>query len=142
MAEPVIDAQPLCASGELAERGLAVLFDVTLWRAPARAFALRFDGQVVAYMNRCAHVPTEMDWQPGQFLDLDKRWIICSIHGAVYEPADGHCVAGPCIGGRLMRIDTKEREGTVYWYPSRDIQPVVFDDAEPATGGTPESTPP
>ena len=35
---------------------------------PARAFALRFDGRVVAYLNRCAHVPTEMDWQPGQFL--------------------------------------------------------------------------
>jgi nitrite reductase/ring-hydroxylating ferredoxin subunit len=132
---------PLCASADLSERGQAVVFDVLLWRAPARAFALRFDGQVVAYMNRCAHVPTEMDWQAGHFLDLDKRWIICSIHGAAYEPANGHCVAGPCAGGRLMPIATAEREGTVYWYPSRDIQPVVFDDAAPAAGTAPESTP-
>jgi hypothetical protein len=44
----------------------------TCWStvAPARAFALRFDGRVVAYLNRCAHVPTEMDWQPGEFLDM------------------------------------------------------------------------
>jgi Rieske [2Fe-2S] domain len=86
-------------------------------------------------------VPTEMDWQAGQFLDLDKRWIICSIHGAVYEPANGHCVAGPCNGGRLIAIATEEREGVVYWYPSRDIQPVVFDDVAPTAGAAPESTP-
>jgi nitrite reductase/ring-hydroxylating ferredoxin subunit len=61
-----------------------------------RAFALRFDGTVRAYLNRCVHVPTELDWQPGEFLDLDKRWILCSIHGASYEPADGRCVGGPC----------------------------------------------
>jgi hypothetical protein len=29
----------------------------------------------------------------------------------------------------------------VYWYPSRDIQPVAFDDVGPAAGTAPESTP-
>ncbi len=113
-----------------------------LWRAPARAFALRFDGKVVAYLNRCAHVPTEMDWQPGEFLDMDKRWILCSIHGAAYEPADGQLRRRPV---RARPPDaasrTEERDGQVYWYPSRDIQPVVFDDAGPGDGATPESTP-
>jgi nitrite reductase/ring-hydroxylating ferredoxin subunit len=134
--------QPLCASGELLERDKAVVFDVLLWRAPARAFALRFDGAVVCYINRCAHVPTEMDWQQGHFLDMDKRWILCSIHGAAYEPADGRCVGGPCGNGRLMQIATTEREGTVYWYPSRDVQPVVFDDAGPAPSDAPAESPP
>jgi len=124
------EALLLCPSAELAERGGAHVFDVLLWRQPARAFALRFDGRVVAYLNRCAHVPVEMDWQPGQFLDMDRRWIICSIHGATYEPASGHCIGGPCGRSRLMRIETRESEGQVYWYPSPDIRPVVFD--EPA----------
>lgn len=139
MAEaPVLDEQPLCASGELRERDQAFVFDVMLWRAPARAFALRFDGRVVCYVNRCAHVPTEMDWQAGHFLDMDRRWILCSIHGAAYEPADGRCVGGPCGQGRLMPIATDEREGTVYWYPSRDVQPVAFDDdAGPAADDAP-----
>lgn len=121
-AEP----QALCASSDLEERGLAQVFDVLLWGQPARAFALRFDGRVVAYVNRCAHVPTEMDWQPGQFLDMDRRWILCSIHGAAYEPADGRCVGGPCGRGRLMAIDVREESGQVSWYPSRDIRPVAF----------------
>lgn len=126
---PATGAQRLCRSDELEERGLAVLFDVRLWGAPARAFALRFEGRVVAYLNRCAHVPTEMDWQPGRFLDADQRFILCSMHGAAYDPEDGRCVGGPCGRGRLMAIDVLEKDGEVYWYPSPDIQPVPPDGA-------------
>ena len=116
--------QRLCASAELAERGDAVLFDVLQWGQPARAFALRIEGRVVAYLNRCAHVPTEMDWQPGRFLDSARQFILCSIHGATYEPETGRCVGGPCGRGRLVVIEVEERDGEVYWYPSRDTQPV------------------
>jgi nitrite reductase/ring-hydroxylating ferredoxin subunit len=132
----------LCASSELQERGTAWVWDVLQYRQPARAFALRFEGQVVAYLNRCVHVPTEMDWQPGQFLDMDKRWILCSIHGAAYEPADGRCVGGPCGQGRLQAIAVSEREGQVYWYPSRDITAVPFDvpTAEPAAPAEPPAS--
>lgn len=131
-AGPAFEPQRLCAADELVERHLALVFDVLLWGQPARAFALRFDGRVVGYLNRCAHVPVEMDWQPGRFLDMDQRWIVCSIHGATYEPADGRCVAGPCGRGKLMRIEMHEADGQVYWYPSRDIRPVVFDDTSAA----------
>jgi nitrite reductase/ring-hydroxylating ferredoxin subunit len=127
MRDAILTPQPLCASSELAEAGRALVFDVLEYGAPARAFALRFGGRVVAYMNRCQHVPVEMDWQPGEFLDDSKRWILCSIHGAAYEPADGRCVGGPCGRGRLKALQVEERDGQVYWYPSRDIQPVVFD---------------
>lgn len=128
MADPVEGEQRLCASAELAERGKAWVWDLTQYRRPARAFALRFDGRVVAYLNRCAHVPTEMDWNPGEFLSMDRRWILCALHGATYEPATGHCIAGPCAGRRLTGVPVAERDGQVYWYPSRDLQPVAFDD--------------
>lgn len=134
VAEPL----PLCPSSALAERGLAFGFDVQLWGQSARAFALRFDGRVVAYMNRCAHVPVEMDWQAGDFLDHERRWIVCSIHGATYDPVHGHCLAGPCAKRRLMAIETVERDGQVCWYPSRDIQPAAAsaDPAHTPTGPT------
>ena len=52
----------MCASSELEEGGLAHSFQVLEGgRDTVPAFALRFEGQVVAYLNRCAHVPTEMD---------------------------------------------------------------------------------
>jgi nitrite reductase/ring-hydroxylating ferredoxin subunit len=120
-------ALPLCASAALEESGKAVVFDVLLWRRPARAFALRFEARLVAYLNRCAHVPTEMDWRPGEFLDDERRFIVCSMHGAVSEPTTGRCIAGPCAGARLMKIEVVEREGQVYWLPTPDIGPVVID---------------
>ncbi|MFO1293904.1 MAG: Rieske 2Fe-2S domain-containing protein [Rubrivivax sp.] len=124
----------LCASADLAERGRAHLWDVLQWGQPARAFALRFEGRVVAYLNRCLHVPTEMDWQPGEFLDLERRFILCSLHGAAYEPGDGRCVGGPCGGGRLFALHVEERDGQVYWYPSRDTRPAARAAADPAPG--------
>ncbi len=117
-------AEFLCLSGALAERGTAWVWDVLQHGQPARAFALRFDGQVRAYLNRCAHVPAELDWQPGEFLDGEQRWILCSIHGASYEPADGRCVGGPCGRGRLLPIQTHEAEGRVLWQPTRDTRPL------------------
>jgi len=134
MADAAAGREWLCESQALAERGQAWVFDVMQAQQPARAFALRFDGHVVAYINRCLHVPSEMDWQPGRFLDSDQRFIVCAMHGALYEPADGRCVGGPCGRGSLMRLRVEECDGQVYWYPSPDVQPVDFD--EPAPGST------
>lgn len=116
----------LCASNELVERGGAHVFDL-VWRGePVRGFVLRIDGRVVGYLNRCVHVPAEMDWQPGQFLDLSRQWIVCSLHGAHYEPRDGRCVAGPCGRGALTTLSVAEAGGRVRWYPSSDMSPIEF----------------
>jgi nitrite reductase/ring-hydroxylating ferredoxin subunit len=117
----------LCDAAELLERGRAHTFDVLHFREPATAFVLRFEGRVVAYLNRCAHVPTEMDWQAGEFLDSDKRFIICAIHGAAYDPLDGRCVTGMCGRRGLTSLQVQEREGQVYWYPCRDTRPAFED---------------
>jgi nitrite reductase/ring-hydroxylating ferredoxin subunit len=121
------EAQYLCAAHDLEEKGKAVVFDVMVYRQPARAFALRYEGRVVAYLNRCVHVMAEMDWQPGEFLDSGKEFILCSIHGAAYEPKSGRCAGGPCARGSLTAVQVEERDDGVYWYPSRDIRPVFED---------------
>ncbi len=131
MPEAVLGAQPLCASDALAEKGRAVLFDVRFAGAPARAFALRFEGRVVAYLNRCAHLQVEMDWQPGEFLDAERDFIVCAMHGASYEPGSGRCAGGPCGRSRLTAVEVVERDGRVCWYPSRDIQPLAAASAPP-----------
>ena len=141
MPEPTSPVpQVLCAAEALPERGRAVMFDVRLWGQPAKAFALRFDGRLVAYVNRCSHVPVEMDWKPGEFLDHDKRWIVCSIHGATYEPADGRCIGGPCGRSRLIPVQIAEVDGQACWYPSLDVRPVPAAPA-PASAPAPESLP-
>ncbi len=127
----------LCAASDLVERGRALVFDVLLWGQPARAFVLRHDGVLRAYINRCAHVPVEMDWRPGEFLDQDKRFIVCAVHGASYEPAQGRCVGGPCGRSKLIAVDVAEQHGQACWYPSRDVRPVPAAPAAAVGGAFP-----
>lgn len=119
--------QGLCRSVELVEKADAAVFDVRYRGESMRAFALRFDGRAVAYLNRCVHVQAEMDWQPGQFLDSGRDFILCSLHGAVYDPTSGQCVGGPCTGGRLTAVEVEERDGEVFWLPTAELLP-PFDD--------------
>lgn len=132
MAEPEPAAPiALCEAGALVDGGDAFLFDLLEYGEPQRAFVMRWQGRVVGYLNRCAHVPAEMDWQPGRFLDAEARYIVCAIHGATYEPADGRCVGGPCGRGRLVALRVEERDGRVHWYPSAVLRPVPSTSAAP-----------
>ena len=104
----------ICAGNELAEGGLGVRFTVTTRDGETQAFAVRSDGVVYAYLNRCAHVPVELDWQAGDFFDYSKLYLICATHGATYLPRTGVCVRGPCPGKRLIPVPVEERDGQVY----------------------------
>jgi nitrite reductase/ring-hydroxylating ferredoxin subunit len=115
----------LCNSQDLVNSGLAVSFDVTYGGQSCRAFVVRFDGVAHAYLNRCAHVAMEMDWQPDRFFDDTGRWLLCSTHGAVYEPSTGACRGGPCRGG-LVKIEVIEQGGVVHWRSQYNLQPLAF----------------
>jgi len=104
----------IAQSAELAERGPGVRFEVSRNGRTRPAFAVRFEGVVRAYENVCAHQSVELDWLPGEFFDHDARYLVCATHGALYEPADGRCVAGPCRGARLMPLAVAERDAQVY----------------------------
>ena len=125
MSTPPDTPVPLCNSTDLAEGGQAVPFDVAYGGQSCRAFAVRWQGRAHAYLNRCAHVPMEMDWQPDRFFDDSGQWLLCSTHGAVYRPDTGACAGGPCRGG-LVKITLSERDGVVHWHTAHNLLPLVF----------------
>ncbi|MCX7625280.1 MAG: Rieske 2Fe-2S domain-containing protein, partial [Candidatus Sumerlaeaceae bacterium] len=59
---------------------------------------IRKNGQLFAYANRCPHMPLSLDYGDGEFFDEARDWLICRNHGAVFDPQNGRCVAGPCYG--------------------------------------------
>ena len=73
---------PLCASADLLDGGRAVAFDVHYRGQSLRAFAIRYQGGVHAYLNQCTHVAMEMDFKEGHFFDDSGCRLICSTHGA------------------------------------------------------------
>lgn len=98
----------ICASADLAEGSLGVRFAWAPAGGEGKGFAIRFDGEVRAYVNRCPHLGVELDWQPGEFFDEAKLYLVCSTHGAVFEPDSGRCVGGPCRGASLESIPITE----------------------------------
>ena len=76
--------------------------------------AVRRGPSVFVYVNRCPHIGAPLDFRPGQFLNLEKTHILCSLHWALFNIEDGLCVAGPCAGDRLQAVATEVRDGVLY----------------------------
>ncbi len=106
--------QPLPAVCVLNDGGEGVRFEVKQGERSLPAFAVKFDGKPYAYLNQCAHIAMEMDWQPGQFFDFDQRFIMCATHAALYEPSTGVCVGGPCTGKQLRPVALRLDNGMYY----------------------------
>ena len=104
----------ICDSEALREGGSGIRFSIRVGETELPAFAVRYDGLVHAYINRCAHLGTELDWIPGDFFDAAGIQLICATHGAAFEPDTGYCVAGPCRGQALQRVRVQEVSGKVY----------------------------
>ena len=119
--EPVL----LCDASALVERGAAVPFDLVYAGQTCRAFAIRFNGQAHAYLNRCTHVAMELDWQPNRIFDASGQWLLCASHGAAYAPDSGACAAGPCRGG-LVRVELSENDAVVWWHTAYNLKPTLL----------------
>ena len=104
----------LCASSDLAERGLAYRFTLQWGGRERPAFVLRFNSAVYAYINECAHIPAELDFNPGDVFDFSRSWLVCSVHGAYYAPDSGLCLGGPCPGRKLISLPVREFADQVY----------------------------
>ena len=104
----------ICDGAQVEEGGKGVRFTVQRHGETQPAFVIRYDGTVHAYINRCAHVPVQLDWMEGEFFDLTGLYLICSTHGATYLPDTGRCVAGPCSGRKLVPLQVEESDGKVY----------------------------
>ena len=68
-------------------------------------FAVKKGGEIFVYRNQCPHLGIPLEMMPDKFLDLDKEYIQCSTHGALFQIEDGFCVAGPCSGASLVKQD-------------------------------------
>jgi len=104
----------VCGADELVDGGDGVRFAWTDARGATRAaFVVRHRGVVHAFANCCPHRFAELDWLPGRFFDDAGLYLVCSMHGALFDAGSGTCVAGPCAGDALERLRCDEREGRV-----------------------------
>ena len=113
----------ICDSESLDEGGKGIRFPVTVDGDDLTAFVVRYGLEPRAYLNRCAHLPMELDWTEGEFFESSGLYLMCATHGALYEPDTGHCSGGPCRGGRLHAINVIERDKKIFWEPDDYVRP-------------------
>lgn len=112
----------ICRSEDLQDGETGVRFEVPWHGEVTPAFVIRHDGKAHAYLNRCGHVPVQLDWQPGEFFDHSKIYLICATHGALYSPSSGHCLGGRCNGKGLQALPISEHDGAVYLLTSESLK--------------------
>ena len=106
----------LCPSETLAE-GASLGFE----QDATRVFAVRRDGQVYVYKNRCPHRGVPLEWHPNQFLDPSASLIQCATHAALFLIETGECVAGPCAGQFLTALNCREDHQGI-WITSEESE--------------------
>lgn len=99
--------------GEI-EHGSSKKFTLRRGQRELEGMLVNFDGNLFAYINRCPHTGITLDWVNNQFFSSDKRYVMCATHGAVFEPATGECIWGPCVGLSLQSVPIEIDGGQVY----------------------------
>ena len=90
------------------------------------AFLINDRGSFHAYVNRCRHMPTPLDFVRDEFISDDGRFLRCYTHGALYEFATGLCIDGPCKGESLYRLPVRVDRGEVLVAcPLGDLKPLA-----------------
>jgi len=90
----------LCALDDLADPGSRGF----LYRAGEAlflGFVVRCGDAVRGYIDSCPHAGMPLALLPNRYLTRESDLIVCSSHGALFRPADGLCVGGPCAGKSL-----------------------------------------
>lgn len=103
----------LCRTEELQDPGTA---NVILGKGEDELdiVIVKTGGKPHAYINCCPHQFIPLETFPNHFLTEDRRHLVCSGHGALFELATGICSQGPCAGCALDRLSITERDGMIY----------------------------
>lgn len=95
----------LCLLSDLSDPGAKGPFRV----GTVDVFVVRQGDVIRAWENSCPHAFAPLEMEPDRFLDLTGTYVLCTLHGAHFEPDSGACVLGPCKGRHLtaypIRID-------------------------------------
>jgi nitrite reductase/ring-hydroxylating ferredoxin subunit len=100
----------LCPASEIPDPGSRA-FSLNFHDASLDVFVVHSNASFHAYVNSCPHTGANLEWQEDQFLDMDKAFIHCSTHDALFEIDSGLCIAGPCVNQFLQPLILSQEDG-------------------------------
>ena len=103
----------LCALAEIADpgaRGFAFRAGEYLFAG----FVVRVGESVSGFVDRCPHAGMPLALFPDRYLTREGDLILCASHGALFRPADGVCIGGPCAGKALSPWPVRLEGGELF----------------------------
>jgi len=77
------------------------------------------DSALRGYINACPHQFIPLNIFPGHVFTENRKHLVCSGHGALFEPGTGLCVQGPCEDEFLEPLEIAEEDGRIYLSEAR-----------------------
>ena len=105
--------EAICKSGALADLE-SLCFQVHYRGELREAILIRHQGHVSCYLIQCVHMPRRLNCEDPYVFDDTGRYLRCSMHGIVYEPASGLCRSDICLDQQLTSLAVVERDGEVF----------------------------
>jgi nitrite reductase/ring-hydroxylating ferredoxin subunit len=103
----------LCSLDDIEDGGsIALIAEINGLRTSL--IIVRQEKRAFVYVNVCPHTGAPLDFEPGQFMNFDRSFIMCAMHGAIFRIEDGFCLQGPCVGKSLTPIPSEVREDHVW----------------------------
>lgn len=104
----------IASSGDIMER-VHQLFVCEYKGDIKSAFVFRYNGECLAYLNRCVHMPFRLDCEATNIFDATRDRLKCSMHGIVFDPESGTSLSPTmCTGDKLTPVRVLEEGGSVW----------------------------
>ena len=102
-----------CTIADLVEEK-SLGFDVKVNGKVHRFLAVKKNSCLRVFYNTCPHIGAPLNILPNKFLDSEKKHILCSNHGALFNLEDGYCIKGPCIKKSLTPAKFEVEDGRLF----------------------------
>jgi len=102
----------VCRCDEVPDPGCRE-FELQVGETTINGFVVHWRGEWYAYQNSCPHTGVSLNWLPDQFFDPGLEYIQCGLHGALFQPLDGLCIYGPCLGRSLEHLSVMLQAGEI-----------------------------
>jgi nitrite reductase/ring-hydroxylating ferredoxin subunit len=103
----------ICNLSDLAD-GIARGYALSIAGQKISVILIHHAGQVYAYQNSCPHTGVSLDWMPDEFMDVSGKLLQCATHGALFQPENGYCIHGPCVGSYLKKVAIQIKNSNIY----------------------------
>jgi nitrite reductase/ring-hydroxylating ferredoxin subunit len=88
----------------LLPEGKTQVFSIEGDKQGRNGFVIRYQGELLAFLNECPHWSIDLDLGDEDFFDQELERIYCKNHGALFVLPSGECETGPCLGRSLTRF--------------------------------------